>query len=194
MNIDNERSMEQGLDWVVDKNIKTIILGTFPSIKSRDICYYNHPQNLFWSIIAEAFNHGKPLKTKEDRYRCLLQKHIGLWDVIKQCEFEEKSSLDSKIIKESIIFNDFEKLRKFCPNLSRFIFSSRNAELFFRRYQKCATFSNNLKKWLNDDVIQMTLPSTSPANARLKKDKKIEIWLKTLNNIQKEINPQKSER
>lgn len=186
--------MEQGLNWVVDKGIKAIILGTFPSIKSRYECYYNHPQNLFWTIMAETFNNSKQLKTKEDRYYCLLKNHIGLWDVIKQCEFETKSSLDSKIIKESIEFNNFEMLRLFCPKLSLFIFSSRNAEQLFRRYEKSVTLSNNLKKWLENDIKYITLPSTSPANARLTKPQKIQIWQENLSNLQKIINPQRSKR
>ena len=46
--------MEHGLDCVFDENTKLVIMGTFPSIQSQGVCYYNHPQNLFWKIMAQA--------------------------------------------------------------------------------------------------------------------------------------------
>ena len=175
--------MEQGLNSVITKEIKAIILGTFPSIKSRNICYYNHEKNLFWPIIAETFNEGKCLKTKEERYTCLLENHIGLWDVIKQCNFETKSSLDSKIIKESIIFNDFNKLRVNCPYLKTFIFSSGNAAKLLKYYQNNISKEDKLKQWLDNNIQYLTMPSTSPANARMKPEEKLAIWKETLNKI-----------
>ena len=182
--------MEKGLDSVIDKNIEAIILGTFPSIKSRNECYYNHKNNLFWPIISEILNNSDPLITKEERYNCLLKNHIGLWDVIKQCEFETKSSLDSKIIKESIIFNDFNVLRKKCPSLKFFIFSSRNAEILFKRYKHQLSENEALKQWFDETITYIVLPSTSPANARLKASEKLKLWQDALYNIKKGINPQ----
>lgn len=182
--------MEQGLNCVIDKNIKAIILGTFPSIKSRNECYYNHKNNLFWPIISEILNNSNPLITKEERYRCLLKNHIGLWDVIKQCEFETRSSLDSKIIKESIIFNDFNVLRKNCPSLKFFIFSSRNAEILFKRYLHQLPKNKTLKQWVDKNIVCVVLPSTSPANARFKASEKLKLWQDALYNIKKDINPQ----
>lgn len=184
--------MEQGLNSVTDKNIKSIILGTFPSIKSRHECYYNHEKNLFWTIIAATLNNSKPLITKEERYNCLLKNHIGLWDVIKQCEFETKSSLDSKIIKDSIIFNDFNVLKENCPHLRFFIFSSRNAEILFKRYMRQLSENSTLKQWLECSITYIVLPSTSPANARLNAEEKLKLWQTALYNIKKSINPQTS--
>lgn len=184
--------MEQGLDCVINKDIKAVILGTFPSIKSRHECYYNHEKNLFWPIIAITLNNSKPLITKEERYNCLLKNHIGLWDVIKQCEFETKSSLDSKIIKESIIFNDFNVLRENCPHLKFILFSSRNAEILFKRYMRQLSENSLLKQWLIDSITYIVLPSTSPANARLKAEEKLRLWQEILYNIKKSINPQTS--
>lgn len=47
--------MEKGLDYVFNERTRMIIMGTFPSIKSRDVCYYNNPKNQFWRIIADIF-------------------------------------------------------------------------------------------------------------------------------------------
>ena len=182
--------MEQGLNCLIDENIYAIILGTFPSIKSRHECYYNHEKNLFWPIISTTFNNDKSLITREERYNCLLKNHIGLWDVIKQCEFETKSSLDSKIIKKSIIFNDFNVLKEKCPLLKFFIFSSHNAEILFKRYMHQLTKNSSLKQWLENDITYIVMPSTSPANARLKKIEKTRCWQEGLYNIKKSINPQ----
>ena len=175
--------MEHGLDCVIDKDIKAVVIGTFPSIKSRDACYYNHEKNLFWPIMAEVLNNGKSLITKEERYQCLLKNHIGLWDVIRQCEFATKSSLDSKIIKENIIFNDFNVLMENCPHLRFFLFSSRNAEILFKRYQRAISIKTKLKQWFDEDITYIVLPSTSPANARIKSSEKIRTWKEALNKI-----------
>ena len=48
--------MEKGLDYVFNERTRMIIMGTFPSIKSRDVCYYNNPKNQFWRIIADIFH------------------------------------------------------------------------------------------------------------------------------------------
>ena len=174
--------MEHGLDCVFDKKTKLVIMGTFPSIQSRGACYYNHPQNLFWKIIATACQNDAVIAGAKDvRYRCLLDHGIGLWDVIKSCAFEERSSLDQKIIKNSIIYNDFSVLRVQCPNLRCIVFSSKNAAHFFRDYLKQSEKYPALndpayRAWLNRLVRPTPLPSTSPANARMKSAEKQHIW------------------
>ncbi|MEE6207205.1 MAG: DNA-deoxyinosine glycosylase [Alphaproteobacteria bacterium] len=167
--------MEQGLPYFFDTVTTTVILGTFPSIKSRGECYYNHPKNLFWPIIAECFNNGNPLISADERYACLLKHHLGLWDVVASCEFESRSSLDSKIIPTSIIYNDFNILRQNCPKLKRIIFSSKNAEKFFKKYLRQKTLSSDLHRWL-DSLEKATLPSTSPAYAGMPAAEKFQHW------------------
>ena len=179
--------MEKGLDYIFDTNTKIIIMGTFPSIKSRDFCYYNNPQNQFWSIIAKICNDEKIIYgTREERYNCLYKNNIGLWDVIESCEFTEKSSLDSKIIKDSIIYNDFSLLQKKCPNLKCIVFNSKKAQKFFERYLKQVDKYPILKdaaytNWLNKIISKTILPSPSSANARMSFKEKLEIWQNFLN-------------
>lgn len=62
--------MEKGLDYIFNERTKMIILGTFPSIQSRDICYYNNPQNQFWRIIADVFQDEFGQQDKQRQY-CL---------------------------------------------------------------------------------------------------------------------------
>ena len=50
--------MEKGLEYVFDKNTKILIVGTFPSVKSRGEFYYNHPKNLFWKIMGEIYKNN----------------------------------------------------------------------------------------------------------------------------------------
>lgn len=174
--------MEKGLDYVFDKNTKVIIMGTFPSIKSRDFCYYNNPQNQFWRIISKICNDEKVIQgSKEERYDCLYKNNIGLWDVIESCEFKEKSSLDSKIIKDSIIYNDFSLLLKECPNLECIVFNSKKAQKFFERYLKQINKYPILKdefciNWIKNKVSKTVLPSPSSAYARMGLNDKIKKW------------------
>lgn len=161
-----------GLTHIFDKNTKLIILGTFPSVKSRNACYYNHPHNVFWRIIADTLNNGEELPSAKERYFCLLSHNIGLWDVIKSCEIS--GSADSSIIQPE--FNDFNILKQNCPHLKLIVFNSRNAQNFFNRYLKKLPAEDPLKTWLKARISLTALPSTSPANARLSFPEKERIW------------------
>ena len=176
--------MEQGLSYIFDHSTKAVILGTFPSIKSRGECYYNHPQNIFWNIIADCFNNGNLLCCTADRYACLKKQQIGLWDVIAKCEFATQSSLDSKIVKSSIVYNDFNILRQTCPQLKMIIFSSKNAEKTFNCYLKTLGESS-IYNWISK-IKTVTLPSTSPANAKISINEKKRIWFECLKQIKRD--------
>lgn len=170
--------MKQGLEHIFNQDTQVIIMGTFPSIKSRKVCYYNNPQNQFWRIIAEICHDKDVIEGNRDiRYACLLKNGIGLWDVIKSCKFEKKSSLDSKIIKDSIIYNDFSLLQKECPNLKCIVFSSKYACKLYKNYLKFSV-NNCIKNWLEflTNNGKNILPSTSPANARKKPEEKLKEW------------------
>ena len=177
--------MEKGLDYIFNQHTKLIILGTFPSEKSRNTCYYNNPQNQFWKIIANIFNNEIVINSdKTTRYNCLLNNGIGLWDVIGTCKFEQKSSLDSKIIKDSIIYNDFKLLQKMCPNLRCIVFNSKNAKKLFDRYLKQEK-DEKLKEWLQNltNNGNNVLSSTSPANARKSFEQKLKEWKEFITNM-----------
>lgn len=171
--------MEKGLEPLVDNNTEILILGTFPSTKSREQsknpsqpCYYMNKSNQFWEIIFSITNNSVSLDNYTEKKECLFRNHIGLWDVLKNCDFKkENSSLDKNIYKESS--NDFILLKKKCPNLKCIFFNGKKAKKYFDKYLKTISF-NDLKLWL-DNLIKIELPSTSRANTMHKKEK-IEKW------------------
>ena len=76
---------------VVDENCRTLILGSFPSVKSReDGFFYGHPQNRFWRMLAAVFGEKVPAYIPAKK-ALLLRHHIALWDVIASCEIEGSS-------------------------------------------------------------------------------------------------------
>ena len=136
--------MEKGLDYVFDKETKLIILGTFPSKKSRNKCYYNNPQNQFWKIIADIFNAEEVISgNSTERYACLLKNGVGLWDVIKTCHIQGSS--DSSITKQE--YNDFSIIKQNCPKIKYIVFNSHNAKKLFDKYIKQEK-NEDLKNWL----------------------------------------------
>ena len=83
---------------VYDSNSKILILGTFPSVKSREAkFYYQHPRNRFWNVISEIVQ-NKEYKTIEDMRKMLIDNNIALWDVIESCEITGSSDSSIKNI------------------------------------------------------------------------------------------------
>lgn len=176
--------LEKGLEHIFDENTKMIILGTFPGIESRNDCYYNNNKNLFWLIVSKCFNNNIPLNGRDERYSCLRKHNIGLWDIISVCAFkgEKSSSLDKRIDKKSIIYNDFGILKEKCPELKWLVFNGKNAQKLFRHYLKTKA-AQELRLWLEVRLYPEALPSTSPANTRLSKIDKEMKWHKVLKSI-----------
>ena len=93
-------------DPVYDKNSKILILGTFPSVKSREMqFYYGHPQNRFWKLLARLTNWPQPTTIPEKK-EMLLKNNIAIWDVIQSCEIAGSS--DSSI--KNVIANDLTQV------------------------------------------------------------------------------------
>ncbi len=127
-----------------------LILGSFPSVKSREAnFYYAHPQNRFWKVLAQVFNEKVPetiLEKKEFLNKC----HIALFDVCASCEI--KGSSDASIKK--VVPNDLSVILKKANIKQIFI----NGNTAYNLYNKL------LEKKIGRKAIM--LPSTSPANAR----------------------------
>ena len=88
---------------VYNKDSKILILGSFPSVKSRENnFYYGHPQNRFWKVIAKITNQNEPV-TIEEKKKLLLDSNIAIWDVIASCSIQGSS--DSSI--KDVVVNDF---------------------------------------------------------------------------------------
>ena len=93
---------KHNIEPVYDSRSRILILGSFPSVKSREAgFFYGHPKNRFWRVTAEVFNENVPVSTEEKK-AFLLRNHIALWDVIAKCDIERSS--DSSI--KNVVAND----------------------------------------------------------------------------------------
>ena len=93
---------------IYDENSEVLILGSLPSIKSREIgFYYGHPKNRFWKTLETVFNE-KIGETKEEKITFLKKHHIALFDVIKECDIT--SSSDASI--KNVIPNNLKPILK----------------------------------------------------------------------------------
>ncbi len=151
---------------VYNKNSKILILGSFPSVKSRELnFYYGHPQNRFWKLMSKIYNEeiGDEIDIKK---QFLSKNNIALWDSLKSCEI--KGSSDASITNVEI--NNIEELIK-KSNISKIIFNGKTAYNLFVKNADMTKYSN---------LEIRILPSTSPANAAYSLDKLFDIWSKEL--------------
>lgn len=154
---------------VYNRDSKILILGTFPSVKSREQqFYYGHPQNRFWKVLAYVTKEPIPT-TIEEKKHLLLTHHIAVWDVIESCEIIGSS--DSSI--RNVVPTDIPFLLRQAPIIT--IFGNGN--------KACTLFEKYITPLLADfpqvQTIQK-LPSTSPANAAWSLTRLQAYWLEKL--------------
>ena len=145
---------------VYDKNSRVLILGTFPSVKSREQnFYYGHPQNRFWKVIAGLT--GEPVsETIENKKMVLLKHGIAVWDVIESCDITGSS--DSSI--RNVVPARLEQVLDRCE-IREIYANGSTAKKLYERYQKAAC---------GREIVG--LPSTSPANAAFRLERLLEQW------------------
>ena len=148
------------LDPVFDEHSHVLVLGSFPSPKSRELGFnYGHPQNRFWRVMAELFD--EPLANTNERKRDqVLRHHIALWDVVASCTIEGAS--DTSI--RDVVPNDFSRILDVAPIEAVFCTGAKAAELY-TRYCEAAT-----------GIPCVKLPSTSPANAATSFESLVEAY------------------
>lgn len=143
-----------------DENSRALILGSFPSVKSREaMFFYGHPQNRFWKLMALLFDADVP-STVEEKKRLVLSHGIAMWDTIHSCTItgSSDSSIKDVVTNDlSVILNNSRVKRIFC-----------NGAASHRLYQKYIYPINN--------IPAQKLPSTSPANAAWSLEKLAEEW------------------
>ena len=145
---------------VYDKKSKVLILGSLPSVKSREAgFYYGHPQNRFWKLLAALLSCPVP-ETIEEKKRMLLTHHIAVWDVIESCDIIGSS--DSSI--KNVVPADIGKLLE-NADIGRIFANGKKAESLYKKYIFPKT-----------KVPVTALPSTSPANAACSLEKLVEVW------------------
>lgn len=148
---------------IYNKESKILILGSIPSVKSRENnFYYGHSKNRFWDLIAKIYNEKIPVSVDE-KTDLILRNNLAIYDVIKICDIEGSS--DSSIKNAEI--NDINTIINE-SSISKIIFNGNKAYELYKKYE-----TNKFTNLVN-------LPSTSPANARFSFDKLFEIWKKEL--------------
>ena len=154
---------------VYDKNSRILILGSFPSVRSRQQqFYYGHPQNRFWKILSALCGVPVPESVPEKKI-FLLAHRIALWDVIARCEIigSSDASIRNAEPTDLRIILDQAPIEKICCN-------GNTAFRLFNKYQKITCGREAVR-----------LPSSSPANAAWSLDRLIEAWREETGAIQK---------
>lgn len=143
-----------------DNNSEILILGSFPSVKSREqMFFYGHPQNRFWKVTAAVFGDEVP-QTIEEKKVFLLKNRVALWDVIASCEISGSSDSSIKNVTPNNLSQIIDK-----GKIKRIFVNGKTAEKYYNKYTR--------------DKIGMEavcLPSTSPANAAWNMEKLIKAW------------------
>ena len=143
-----------------DKNSEILILGSFPSVKSREVeFFYGHPQNRFWKVISSIYNCPLP-ETIEEKKEFALKNKIALWDTIDSCD---------------IMGSDDSSIKNAVPTDINLILSSADIKAVFCNGAVSHKLYMNLI-YPKTEVSAIKLPSTSPANAAYSLDKLITIW------------------
>jgi len=143
-----------------DQDSKVLVLGSFPSVKSREAqFFYHHPQNRFWKVISLVFDEPVP-NTIDDKRALLLRNKIALWDVIQSCEIV--GSADSSI--KNAIANDLSRILK-NAQISRIITNGNTSYQLYMKYIYPVT-----------GIEAHKLPSTSPANASFSLERLVQEW------------------
>ena len=145
---------------VFDETSKVLILGSFPSVKSRETgFFYGHPQNRFWRVLAAVL--GCPVPTTIDEKRAMLLAHqVAVWDVIASCEITGSS--DSSI--RNVVPTDLSRILAAAP-ISAIFCNGGTALRLYQKYQQHST-----------GTAAIGLPSTSPANAAWSLDRLVSAW------------------
>ncbi len=151
-----------GFAPVFDENSKVLILGSFPSVKSRQIdFYYGNKQNRFWRTVCGYFKEEIPESTEAKR-AFLKRRGIALWDMVMECEIEGSADASVRNAKTA---NLHEVLSK--ANIQKILLNGTLAyELFIKEYAEL-------------EVPYQKLPSTSPANPRFNR----RVWEEALDDV-----------
>lgn len=143
-----------------DKDSRILILGSFPSVKSREAAFfYGHPQNRFWKTLAGILSRKTPATIDEKR-DFLHENHIAVWDVIESCDIIGSS--DSSI--RNVVPNDLSVILD-CADIKEIFCNGARSYEYYCRYIMDKT-----------GMAAHKLPSTSPANAAYSLNRLKEEW------------------
>lgn len=151
---------QHNIDPVWDENSIILILGSFPSVKSREQqFFYAHPHNRFWRVLAEV-TYTPLAQTTDEKKKILLQCRIALWDVIRSCDITGSS--DSSI--KNVVPNDLGIILS-NSSVGRIFTNGAAADRLYKKYCEKQT-----------GIAAVRLPSTSPANAAYSLERLVQEW------------------
>lgn len=152
--------IQHPIEPIYDRNSQILILGSFPSVKSREEgFFYGHSQNRFWRVLSAVYKVETPVTTEEKK-EFLLENHIAVWDVIQSCDIAGSS--DSSI--KNVVPNDLQKILD-VASIDKIFVNGKKAQQLYKKY---------IQPEIGREAI--CLPSTSPANAAWSLDKLVEEW------------------
>ncbi len=142
-----KKERAEGFDPVFDGESEVLILGSFPSVKSRAVnFYYGNPQNRFWKTLSGYFNE-EIAETVGGKREFLLGRHIALWDVVESCAISGSSDAsisDVRLADLPKVFSAAPIRRILCNGATAYRLLEENFPAYIPLAKK--------------------LPSTSPAN------------------------------
>ncbi|MFW5838556.1 MAG: DNA-deoxyinosine glycosylase [Bacillota bacterium] len=155
-----------GFPAVIDKDSKLLILGSFPSVKSRkDTFYYMHPQNRFWDVLRILYEDQNFLSPEiHVKKQTLKTHHIALYDVIESCDIIGSKDNSITNVRPADISSLIEG-----TNINKILLNGTKAETLFKQY--------------NPELVPIAIgvPSTSPANAQYSLTRLVQAWKHALN-------------
>ena len=161
------KSLRHPLEPIFNEESKILLLGSFPSVKSREInFYYGHQQNRFWKVMAGVLNWKVPV-TNEEKKEMLLSNHVAVWDVIASCSIVGSSDTSIK----DVIVNDFSYILKNSKVKRIYVNGGKAYELYHKYAEK------------ETDIKAIKLPSTSPANASWSLERLTKAWSEAITGV-----------
>jgi hypoxanthine-DNA glycosylase len=158
------RSPVRSFAPIADLDAEVLILGSMPGVASLAAgCYYAHPRNLFWPIMAAVLGFD-PAVAYESRLAHVVAARIALWDVLRSCI--RAGSLDASI--ERALPNDFARFLRTHGRIRRVFFNGAKAEALYSRLV--------LPSVASCSIAYARLPSTSPANAAHPFERRLQAW------------------
>lgn len=161
------QNISHGFGPVYNSESRILILGSFPSVKSREQAFfYGHPRNRFWKVLAAVLKEEEP-QTVEEKKAMLFRRGVAVYDVIEQCSIIGSS--DSSI--KDVVPADLGKIVGE-SQIQKVYTNGKTAGKLYKKYQDTEM-----------NLPMEELPSTSPANAAYSLEKLTEIWSRAITEV-----------
>ncbi len=159
------KNIEHGFPPVIDKDSEILILGSFPSVKSREEnFFYMHPNNRFYPMLEKVFGESFCTPKIDEKITLLKKYHIALYDIVESCDIVD--SKDNQI--SNVKITDVKQLIENTHIMKIILNGKKSFDLFTHNFSDL-------------DIKCYYLPSTSSANARVRLDQLTDIFKRILN-------------